>query len=499
MQPLLYGPFVAYKPGLPLRDLSPQDVGVCTNVFVNDGHVESTPGWAAMDDGGVIVDNVLHVVGHVTTTGIRFTCIHTAQHFVVYSHAGGTFINYSKGTGYSTSTRWTSCSYGRYYIFTNGVDPIQLWDSEAGTLVDAVDLSVSAPIAKIVMAFGAYLLAANTNTVTEGPFEIKWSTSSDITVWSGGDSGSRLVYEGGGEILSLMMLTRDTVVVYKTGSLHTLSYAGYPYYFVDVSMVVGVGPVSSRAVARWDNSHIIMSTRGLVSYDGVSLSDMAPEIIPLYDSMMVLPADVRRHSQIVTDQPRRRLWVMIPTDTSGVFTQALVYEIADKSWHLENIFSVFSVGMGEYSAADVTIDAVSATVDDTVRLIDATQAKPAMFLGGAGKLLLADSGLFTRDGVAYYGVMQTGLRNPGAELFQRPLNKSELVQLDLDIVSGTPQVYVGVTDTPGGTITWTYAGVPVNGRIQCTHVGRWFVFKLQSQTQYKIGGFAAYFVPRGVY
>lgn len=501
MLPIVYGPFEKFVPRKPLRELLPGELSRCENTVINDGHLELSRGWSDIQPGGDTLptgEKITHIAEHRSPTGDVYFCIHTKTKFYVYNPTTATLDDVSIGGGYSSTDIWTSCSYGKWYVFANRTDATQRWDSTTPTTA-AANIA-NAPKAAIVRTFGAYLIAANTDTAGDGPREIKWCSSSDMTDWTGSDAGFTIVYEGEGSIQDVQMLTRDTMVVYKEKSIHSLSFVGYPYYFATVNSMTGLGLVARRGAVRVDNFNVFMGTRGLMAFDGAMVRDYSPDITPLYDSLTQLQRDVLNKSLLYFDNARRQLWVLFSSDTTGTLNSALIHEVDDNSWTYLSGFTLYSIASAMLAITkDITFDEATYSWDSAGRIWDASDTAPALIVGGVATLLKVVPGTYTRAGATYTGISQTGFRNPAAELWQQPVKRSELVQIDMDIATGSPQVYVFVSDTPNGAVTRYGPYTAVNNRIFTTITGRWFSFELQSQTFFQVSGFEAYFVPRGDY
>jgi hypothetical protein len=463
--------------------------------------VQLFPGWETIAPGGdalPVGEKITHIAEHRAPTGDVYFCIHTQTKFYVYNPVSGTLDDVSIAGNYSTSHSWSSTSYGKWYVFSNRTDAMQRWDSS--TPATAAENVANAPKARVVRTFGAYLLAGNTDTAGDGPREIKWCSSSDMTDWSGADSGFTIVYEGEGAIQDIEMLTRDTMSVYKEKSVHALTFVGYPYYFAVRNSMTGLGLVALRGATRIDNFNVFMSTRGLMSFDGAMVGEYSHDITPLYDSLTQLQRDVINMSILYFDNFTRQLWVLIASDTTGTLNNALVHSVDDNSWTYLSGFTLYSIASGMLAiTTDVTIDSVTSPIDDQTRIIDASETSPSLILGQTAALHKISSNVFTRAGTSFTGISRTGLRNPAAELWQQPVKRSELVQIDMDVAAGDPLLYVGIADTPNGAVQWNGPYTVTNNRIFLTLTGRWFTYELRSTSYFSVSGFEAYYVPRGDY
>jgi len=386
---------------------------------------------------------------------------------------------------------------------------VQLWDGSTTDPADDLNSSLTFR-AKVVITLGSHLLlAADQNGADTERRAIMWSVAGDPTDFgaaTGGtdtSNGTAYVYEGTGSIIGMKLLTRDTIGVYKTDSVHLLEYVGAPTYFVVRSSLVGIGVESNNSIAPIGNEHIVLTTNGLRKYDGSNFTPFAPEI----DSVLsqYYPNNNSRYVSLLYDGFYNKLWIFLPeAGTSFYSKSALVYSFRDASWARQT-------GFQAYAACFASIPSTTGTTWGDMGMSWAAAAN--MTWGGQSlstryKLLLGDetdgvysedANVATRHGVAFTSTVETMMYNPGLILFQSPTWNTEVVQVDIGRVSGNPNVYIGVSDRGDESITWRGPYTPdVNGRVYITIVGRWFIFRLQSDTAFTVYAVTPWFVKRGV-
>jgi hypothetical protein len=481
MLALPMSPFLRYNPRLPRRSLDPREISVCTNAEVHDGSVVRTDGWLELVDLST-PSKIRHLAEHITNDGTHYLCAISTNNFYVYQ-PGSSWANLTRivgeGGNYSGSDRWSSCSYGDWFIFTNGVDAMQKWDGNITHPATALSATPIRP--QLVMTFGAHLICAADAADTDGAVGLKkfsWSAVGDPADFTSPTSGSAYAYEGSGGIQGIGPLTRDTIAVYKDNSVHLVEYVAAPMYFSFRSSLSGVGVYARDGFAPMGNAHVVLTNNGLRTYDGASLTPFGPEIEPMLSQYY--PNDNAEFAQVVNDTYNNKLWIFLPSSGDDWhFTSAFMYSMKDQSWSYQTGFDSYSICLLRMG-----------TETDTFRLI---------FSDMLTHLYKQDPAATTRHGVAYTSTVETAMVCPGLLLYQATTTNTELVQIDVGTDSGAPHVYVGVSNGGDHDITWHGPYTPnAAGQVFTTVVGRWFTFRITDDTNFSVHTLTPWFVQRGV-
>jgi hypothetical protein len=331
------------------------------------------------------------------------------------------------------------------------------------------------------MTFGAHLVCAADAADPDGNVGLKkfsWSAVGDPVDFTSPTSGSAYVYEGSGGIQSIATLTRDTIAVYKSDSIHLIEYVAAPMYFNFRTSMSGAGVYARNGVAQVGNEHIVLTNNGLRKFNGASLEPFGPEIEPILSQYY--PNDNAAFAQLVHDTYANKLWVFLPSaGADWHFIAAFMYSYKDTSWS-------YQTGFDSYSICLIRMG----TATDTFRLI---------FSDMMSKLYKQDPAATTRHGVAYTSTVETAMICPGLLLYQIPTSMVELVQLDVGTDSGAPHIYIGVSDGGDHATTWTGPYTPdANGHIYTTVCGRWFTFRITDTDDFSVHTLTPWFVRRGV-
>jgi hypothetical protein len=354
-----------------------------------------------------------------------------------------------------------------------------MWDGDIANPADTLSATELRP--QLVMTFGAHLLCASDTADSSGAIGLKkfaWSKVGDPTDFSDSTAGSAYAYEGSGGIQAIAMLTRDTIAVYKSESVHLVDYVGAPMYFSFRTSLSGVGVDARDAVVSIGNEHIVLTNNGLRKFNGATLEPFGQEIEPLLSQYY--PNNNYQFAQIVNDTYNNKLWVFLPSSGNDWrFTSALVYSFKDSSWSHQDGFDAYAICLMRLG-----------TQTDTFRLALADVIS---------KVYVQDVYATTRHGAAYTSRVETAMVSPSFPLFQVPGYNTELVQLDVGFGTGTPDVYIGVSNAGDDNITWHGPYTPnASGTIYTTIVGRWFTFRVESDEDFSFHTLTPWYVRRGV-
>ena len=504
MLALPLSPFLRYNPKLPRRAIDPKEVSVCDNSEIFNGCLLKSCGHTELTN--ITLDGpARHIREHVTNDGTRFFCILTVAKFWVYNTSTGVLSDYTRNADpYGGSFQWSSCSYGDLFIFSNGVDEVQKWDgASTNKAVDLATAMSERPL--LVMTFGSHLLFLNDQAAADkvNRKKLMWSVPGIPADFSGAGSGSATVYEGIGEIKAVKMLSRETIGVYKSDSVHLLEYVGGTQYFVVRSGFTGIGVDSRDAVVNIDGFHVALTNNGLRKFDGASIVPFLPEITPILTQYY--PNNNSKFTQLLYDAYNNKLWIFLPkSGSSWECSTALVYSFKDASWSRQSDFSTYAVCTGNVATST------------GVRWMDLPvpwNSAGGLFWGGQSiasryRVVIGDTvdSVYQEDelsnvrqGNGYQATAETLLVHPGFLLFQHPTVNTELVQIDIGLLMGNPSISIGVSDRGDESITWHGPYVPdANGHIYKMLVGRWFIFRIRDTNPFSVFAITPWFVKRGV-
>lgn len=132
----------------------------------------------------------------------------------------------------------------RILTYTNGVDAVRKF---VGGGNDAV-LGGTPPLAKILLAYGDYLLLMN---ITDGgnrrPWRVQWCDTANPETWSGGNAGSKELLEDSGDILGAGYMGRN-FTIHKENAIYVGYLTNSSAVFAFERRETGAGAVANRTI-----------------------------------------------------------------------------------------------------------------------------------------------------------------------------------------------------------------------------------------------------------
>ncbi len=153
-------------------------------------------------------------------------------------------------------------------IISNYVDAIRTYN-DAGNTTDLVPSVGSAWKAKFLEYNKGYLLGAYLEEAGQGlPTKVGWTDIGDITKFSGGNSGSALLYHDPLPIRGMKNLNEFTVA-YKKNSIYAGRLVDTSDVFIFDLIFTGIGLMSHRTLVDSRGRHFFMGLDDFYSFSGI--------------------------------------------------------------------------------------------------------------------------------------------------------------------------------------------------------------------------------------
>lgn len=297
----------------------------------------------------------------------------------VYEGGVHTDITRTVGGDYTTINEWDwqSCLLGGIPILNNGADIPQYWPtiSVATPLANMVGWPTTLR-AKVVKAFGPYLLALNiTESGTHQPQSAIWSNRAAVGAlpadWDytnpASDAGKVDFTDiGGGQLLDAVLLG-NALVVYKETSTHIMRYVGGNDIFSPDLLLTTSGILAPKCACNVQNGtkHFVVTGDDIIVHSGVrdAQQSVADEIVKseIFDEL----DSVNFASSFCFDNAvRKEAWFCYPTTGSIRPDRAAIYNYARQTWTFRDIsFTAVDVGAAT-EAADQDWDSSATPWDD---------------------------------------------------------------------------------------------------------------------------------------
>jgi hypothetical protein len=387
-----------------------------------------------------------------------------------------------------------------YYIATNGVDAVQVWDTvtQFRDLLGGTSSDNHVHFSKAIAMFQNCLFHLNkvVNGVRQSRL-LQWSDAGLVEVYAGGLSGSLTLFQGSDEGVELVPLS-SYLAAYRKDSIHLISFSGAPFFFSQRQVIASVGLLAARAVFNLDTSHIFLGTDNVYVFNGVDLQpigdDIRDELFSTID-----PANAYK-SLILYDQQQNQLQLIVPSTTGGGVPDTWwLWNLTTGGWS-GPIRGRPITGGGNYTKTTTTTWATAtgtwATVSGSWSSVGTIAGAPVSLFGNTTMIVyLIDSTVVDFDGVSTVARFESGAVYPGARE-NPPVIETVCVEL-LPMVSLGDSVdyYVGTAEDPNGP--YTFFGPfqrGVRGLVKTKPIrGKWFVFAIQSSGYFSLSGITGNF------
>lgn len=426
-----------------------------------------------------------------------------------YNSSLGTFVDITRSVGgdYTggNTNFWDAVSFNNIGVFTNLTDNIQKWD---GAAANVVDLAGSPPKAGCLAAFQTYLLLGNLASNIRG---VQWSDTGNPESWTPGgasDAGSLTLFQDPGKIYRLLPLG-EVCVAYREYSLHNIFYVGTPFVFGQRQIYSSGGLIGPRAVVDLGPFHLYWGDDNVYAYNGAERMPVANDI---FDEMIYgIDSAYRTSILAVHEINDREVFFCYPEPgNSGLLTKAWVFNYMLNTWREETLD--ISAGGRWRNINPTPWDSLVGTWDAQTQTWDqiagGSQQHIAVVTTPAGVVRYIDRDTVDVEGSARERYFETGIFNPGSELFQKPGIKCTLEQIRIEcekFANVTLEVSVGTQERLGGDsdITWTSYSFNSGGTspfLSINKTSNFFTFKIRTTTgggQFRISGLTAFFNERG--
>lgn len=277
----------------------------------------------------------------------------------------------SRITGLTNSTYGAWClTFNNYLLLMNGVDTIKTWDgSAAGTLTG---FPGDLPVSTAYPSLGAVWKNRLWLTGDPGaPYRVYVSAAGDHNDFTTANGAFAVdVNVSDGEIITGISPFFDSLVVYKTNSIHSVvgdsaPGSGGANEFVIKPISNGVSSVAPRAVLTVGNDQFyfgkdhISSLKTTNAYGDILTSVVSDKIQPIIETLNV---DAMRKAFIVHYRLKNQVWFCFPTGGSSTNNAVYIFDYRTGAWMKRQGFSP-SCGMiydnkpllGTYSGAGLQL------------------------------------------------------------------------------------------------------------------------------------------------
>lgn len=361
----------------------------------------------------------------------------------LYSLSSAAYSDVSKGGGYSTGEEewWRFAKYGNQVIATNYSDDMQLLTLGGANFAD---LSATAPKAKDVAVVKNFLVAINTDDVTDGavPNRVRWPSLTDITAWtvSSVTQADFQDLEGDGG-WNQRIIGGEYGVIFQERSIWRMTYVGSPIVFQFDEVERGRGTPAPGSVVKVGTWIAYLGIDGFYIFDGQRSVPIGANKV---DKTFWDTVDVNYHYRMnaVADPDNQLIyWGYVSTNaTNGRIDTILVYNYSPNSkmrWSritdvdVQSLFPSLSEGytLEQLDSINSSVDALTFSLDSRAWMGNARQ------ISGFN----SDNKQINYDGAA----MDATIETTEAQIFENFRAQVTLVRPLVDGSSATVSVQLG--------------------------------------------------------
>lgn len=263
-------------------------------------------------------------------------------------------VNTSNIGGYSTPLQWTAVYHKEVTYANNGVDKLQYYNPVSGKFEDVPGFPATIRF-QYIRKFKDYLIGIGViesgNVNNE---EVYWSHPTTIgstpASWdvadAAYDAGRQVFPTARGKLLDALEL-QDTMMIYKSDSIWSLSYIGGNGIFRRQMVSASHGLLCHGAVTSFPGGHFFVGENGIYTFNG---SSMPQEIATgrVRDKLFEeLDSTNYEKLFLLTRNDTSEVWIYYPSVGSTYCNKALVWNWALDSWGYVDVGNVLHAVVSE--------------------------------------------------------------------------------------------------------------------------------------------------------
>ncbi len=261
----------------------------------------------------------------------------TPSNVYKYTNGADSFVNDGQTFVGTYSDFWSGVMHNNNFIYSNGVDPIQVKTAFSATGTNlASALSPTTYKAWSVVSLKDHLCLYHTfENVVENFKRVQWTIKGPLTLSAGttdfdsGTAGAIDLQDAEGEIKCAVPLGAGAAV-YAEHSIHIQTWVGGDEIFQFDKVSPNIGVPGRRCVFSYSDINYLLSHNNVFAFDGGSLNPIGDPIKrALFSEVNQANIDT---SFLDYDPLENELLVYVPTGTATQPDVCWVYRITDDSW-----------------------------------------------------------------------------------------------------------------------------------------------------------------------
>lgn len=268
----------------------------------------------------------------INLTDTDYTFAAASSH--IYKIVGGLVTDVSGGSTFNTTAPWEFAQYGTCLIATDGIDPVQAFDTGTPSGSFAALLG-SPPLAKHVGVVRDFVVLGNIQGATVYPYRVQWSGIANVESWPApltqaaraAQSGYQDNYAEYGQVQAITQGEQFGLVFQESGIVR-MDYVGGDTVFSFFTFERRRGLVTPKAWAQIGNMVYFLSSDGFYATDGAQVNPIGYGKINRY-FLANCPnlATVRA----AVDLKNQCIWWAY-SSTGGANDSLIIYNVQEDAW-----------------------------------------------------------------------------------------------------------------------------------------------------------------------
>ena len=478
---------------VPGHELPPEAWTTLLNVRCRKGNAERMLGHAATFDPPTVAPSfVFNVPGPSDQTFWFYMSLTKA-----YAVESGVHTEVTRAAGNYTTVNgrdWCGTLFGGIPVFTNLADVPQYWSAlSAATDLIALPNWASTKRAKIIRAFGSYLIAMNiTVSGTAQPHKVLISHKADPgsvpSSWDPTDDTVdaiefELVDSLGGELFDGRPLG-SVFIAYKKNSTHTIRFIGGTELWARDLLFTNSGILASRCVCEFNNGtkHFVVTQNDIITHSGTKDVQSIAEG-KNRDTIFAEMDSTNYYNSFAFENPKyKEVWFVYPTSGQTNPNRAFIYNYGNNTQYFRDFQGLaVALGVSTDDSSETWADDVENWNEDVTAWSTAGRESLVAADPTNTKLWKLDSGLAFGSQTPTVTLERLGLAIVGKDRQGQPkvdFGVRKLVTRVWPKCTGLAQwiVRIGSQETRDGTVTWSdsqsfdpatqqFVDVTTNGRL----------------------------------
>lgn len=434
------------------------------NVAFKDGKSRKAQGYIQTFAGNPV--NVNYLMSAIDSSQLSW---YEATNTGIFRTEGTIHTDLTRVSGPYLATEnsgWSGDVLNNVIIFNNPLDYPQILRRSDAKFIDLPNWPASTT-ANTMRTYKNYMVALGvTKTGTEYPNKVKWSAPADPgqvpSTWNEADptnDAGEVDIAGNGDNIVDGKKLRDSFIIYKESSVHSMTYIGGTFVFSFRQLFDDIGLISRDSVAEFDGKHFAVGRGDVYVHNGVQKESVIDGKMKEY-LFNSIREDAYDRTFVVADHQNTTMWVCFCSSDRNDpalkgCDRALLWNWREDTWSIRDLPNIryATFGIVDPKASD-SWDAAAGTWDTDSSTWGESNYNPSKL-----KILMTsvetDKIYMVSNDSLYDGATFKSFLERTDIALDDDRNLKEVISITPHIQGdGTANLYVGSSYIQNGPITW---------------------------------------------